>query len=100
MECSNRNTITKQYKQYKHTCILLYHVVGTLNPFVNLHTRYDSDNPRVRGDVGMAGVAIDSVEDMKVSTILYHRRSKNHLGCNYLCGQGLCMILLSNSCIS
>ena len=29
--------------------------------------RYDSDNPRVHGDVGMAGVAIDSVEDMKVS---------------------------------
>lgn len=28
--------------------------------------RYDSDNPRVKGDVGMAGVAIDSVEDMKV----------------------------------
>jgi len=27
---------------------------------------YDSDNPRVTGDVGMAGVAIDSVEDMKV----------------------------------
>ena len=27
--------------------------------------RYDSDNPRVYGDVGMAGVAIDSVEDMK-----------------------------------
>lgn len=31
------------------------------------HRGYDSDNPRVRGDVGMAGVAIDSVEDMKVS---------------------------------
>ncbi|CAG7678015.1 unnamed protein product [Allacma fusca] len=30
------------------------------------HTGYDSDNPRVTGDVGMAGVAIDSVEDMKV----------------------------------
>ena len=29
------------------------------------HTGYDSDNPRVTGDVGMAGVAIDSVEDMK-----------------------------------
>jgi len=29
--------------------------------------RYDSDNPRVHGDVGMAGVAVDSVEDMKVS---------------------------------
>ena len=30
------------------------------------HRGYDSDNVRVRGDVGMAGVAIDSVEDMKV----------------------------------
>ena len=27
---------------------------------------YDSDHPRVSGDVGMAGVAVDSVEDMKV----------------------------------
>uniref|UniRef100_A0A8C0ZIU6 Methylmalonyl-CoA mutase, mitochondrial n=1 Tax=Cyanistes caeruleus TaxID=156563 RepID=A0A8C0ZIU6_CYACU len=27
---------------------------------------YDSDNPRVRGDVGMAGVAIDTVEDTKI----------------------------------
>lgn len=31
-----------------------------------LSFRYDSDNPRVHGDVGMAGVAVDSVEDMKV----------------------------------
>lgn len=30
------------------------------------HRGYDSDNPRVKGDVGMAGVAIDSIEDMKV----------------------------------
>jgi len=30
------------------------------------HRGYDSDNPRVRGDVGKAGVAIDSVEDMKI----------------------------------
>ncbi len=30
------------------------------------HRGYDSDNPRVEGDVGMAGVAIDTVEDMKV----------------------------------
>ena len=29
------------------------------------HRGYDSDNERVVGDVGMAGVAIDSVEDMK-----------------------------------
>jgi len=28
------------------------------------HRGYDSDNSRVKGDVGMAGVAIDSVEDM------------------------------------
>ncbi len=30
------------------------------------HRGYDSDNPRVVGDVGKAGVAIDTVEDMKV----------------------------------
>jgi methylmalonyl-CoA mutase len=29
------------------------------------HRGYDSDHPRVAGDVGKAGVAIDSVEDMK-----------------------------------
>ncbi len=30
------------------------------------HRGYDSDHPRVVGDVGQAGVAIDSVEDMKI----------------------------------
>jgi len=30
------------------------------------HRGYDSDHPRVRSDVGKAGVAIDSVEDMKI----------------------------------
>ncbi len=30
------------------------------------HRGYDSDNDRVKGDVGKAGVAIDSVEDMKI----------------------------------
>ena len=30
------------------------------------HRGYDSDHPRVTGDVGMAGVAIDTVEDMKM----------------------------------
>ena len=34
------------------------------------HRGYDSDHPRVEGDVGKAGVAIDTVEDMK---ILFHR---------------------------
>ncbi len=33
---------------------------------VATHRGYDSDNPRVMGDVGMSGVAIDSVEDMKL----------------------------------
>src|ERR687894_3215698 len=30
------------------------------------HRGYDSDHPRVVGDVGKAGVAIDSVEDMRI----------------------------------
>jgi methylmalonyl-CoA mutase len=30
------------------------------------HRGYDSDHPRVKGDVGKAGVAVDSVEDMKL----------------------------------
>ncbi len=30
------------------------------------HRGYDSDHPRVEGDVGQAGVAVDSVEDMKI----------------------------------
>ena len=30
------------------------------------HRGYDSDHPRVSGDVGMAGVAIDTVEDMEI----------------------------------
>lgn len=34
--------------------------------FIYFHKSYDSDNERVVGDVGMAGVAIDSVEDMKL----------------------------------
>ena len=34
------------------------------------HRGYDSDHPRVKGDVGMAGVAIDSVEDM---ILLFHQ---------------------------
>ena len=29
------------------------------------HRGYDSDHPRVSGDVGMAGVAVDTVDDMK-----------------------------------
>ena len=35
------------------------------------HRGYDSDNERVYGDVGMAGVAIDSVEDMKAGGLRY-----------------------------
>src|SRR3712207_8264099 len=41
------------------------------------HRGYDSDHPRVAGDVGMAGVAIDSLLDMR---ILFSRipRSEEH----------------------
>ena len=39
----------------------------SLSPFL----RYNSDNPLVEGDVGMAGVAVDSVEDMKVDSYHY-----------------------------
>jgi methylmalonyl-CoA mutase len=41
------------------------------------HRGYDSDHPRVVGDVGKAGVAIDSVEDMKIlfDGIPLHRMS-------------------------
>ena len=34
--------------------------------YLATHRGYDSDHPRVTGDVGKAGVAIDSVEDMKI----------------------------------
>ncbi len=33
------------------------------------HRGCDSDNPLAVGDVGMAGVAVDSVEDMKVPSL-------------------------------
>ena len=33
------------------------------------HRGYDSDNPLAVEDVGMAGVAVDSVEDMKVPSL-------------------------------
>jgi hypothetical protein len=34
--------------------------------YMYIHIGYDSDHDRVRGDVGMAGVPISSVEDMKI----------------------------------
>ena len=40
--------------------------LSKVTKFYTVSFRYDSDNPRVHGDVGMAGVAVDSVEDMKV----------------------------------
>ena len=42
------------------------------------HRGYDSDNERVYGDVGMAGVAIDSVEDMKagLKSLKFSERKK------------------------
>ncbi|MCX6040441.1 MAG: methylmalonyl-CoA mutase family protein, partial [Caldilinea sp.] len=44
------------------------------------HRGYDSDHPRVVGDVGMAGVAIDSILDMR--TLFRPRRaSRLNSGC-------------------
>ena len=43
-----------------------------MTSFLNIDFSYDSDNPRVPGDVGMAGVAVDTVEDMKVYDISYN----------------------------
>ena len=41
--------------------------MGLSSPSISpTHRGYDSDHPSVLGDVGMAGVAIDSVEDMKI----------------------------------
>ena len=42
---------------------------NVVDVFFFIYHRYDSDNPRVHGDVGMAGVAVDSVEDMKVNSV-------------------------------
>ena len=36
-----------------------------------MYCSYDSSNPLAVGDVGMAGVAVDSVEDMKVVYIFH-----------------------------
>ena len=47
-----------------------------------LSVRYDSDNPRVMGDVGMAGVAIDSVEDMKVHNRSTHVDTSTIISCD------------------
>ena len=49
------------------------------------HHSYDSDNPLAVGDVGMAGVAVDSVEDMKVLyvyTYALHIMNPNLILCN------------------
>ena len=61
------------------------------------HRGYDSDHPRVTGDVGKAGVAIDSVEDMKIlfdgipldkiSVSMDHER-RGAAGARRLCDRG------------
>ena len=51
---------------YTCTTPFMYMLVHPLTP--PPPSSYDSDNPLAEGDVGMAGVAVDSVEDMKVYT--------------------------------
>ena len=42
------------------------HISKFVRNEISWFNSYDSDNQRVSGDVGMAGVAIDSIEDMKI----------------------------------
>jgi methylmalonyl-CoA mutase len=49
------------------------------------HRGYDSDHERVQGDVGKAGVAIDSVEDMKVLFDHHEWCSFAHFSFLYCC---------------
>lgn len=54
-------------KEWRAMCVCMAGQQGLSVAFdLATHRGYDSDHPRVTGDVGMAGVAIDSVEDMKV----------------------------------
>lgn len=69
------------------------------------HRGYDSDHPRVAGDVGMAGVAVDSVEDMKVTPrARTHREApRARVGVlaerhAYRCGPG-CLACLACVCV-
>jgi hypothetical protein len=48
---------------------MIIHAFRFVITHILTNIRYDSNHPRVIGDVGMAGVAIDSVEDMKVSRV-------------------------------
>jgi len=56
------------------------------------HRGYDSDHPRVTGDVGKAGVAIDSVEDMK---ILFHEIPLNKVSVSMTMNGAVLPILAS-----
>lgn len=47
------------------------------------HRGYDSDHPRVTGDVGMAGVPVDSIEDMKVR-VEHEKRNEFRGACRAL----------------
>ncbi len=52
--------------QFYHKCLAAGQMGLSIAFDLATHRGYDSDHPRVVGDVGKAGVAIDSVEDMKV----------------------------------
>ena len=52
--------------QFYHKCLAAGQMGLSIAFDLATHRGYDSDHPRVVGDVGKAGVAIDSVEDMKI----------------------------------
>jgi methylmalonyl-CoA mutase len=55
----------EESNQFYHECLKGGQTALSVAFDLPTHRGYDSDHPRVQGDVGKAGVAIDSVEDMK-----------------------------------
>lgn len=76
----NINTITTEVVFVFLIGVVLADVAGQQGLSVAFdlatHRGYDSDHPRVAGDVGMAGVPIDSIEDMKVNGTSTHHSTR------------------------
>ncbi len=56
----------EETNRFYHACLKAGQMGLSVAFDLPTHRGYDSDHPRVVGDVGQAGVAIDSVEDMKI----------------------------------
>ena len=65
---SGSTLASQQQRNRIHSTERLWKMAASVSVAFDLatHRGYDSDHERVVGDVGKAGVAIDSVEDMKI----------------------------------